>query len=135
MNVFKCFNPKYFQLSVFLAATLFNQGISATELGFQFTGISLGSTVTISLDPPLPRKGEPFTIEVSGTWANTCIAKLADLDVDLWGLDGNYQRDDGIEQFIKVRANTFSGCEDEYEPTPFTRSAVIPSSAWEHIDE
>ena len=128
MSVFKCFNPKYFQLSVFLAATLFNQGISATGLGGQFTDINIGSRVIITLDPPLPRRGESFTVEVSGTWRNTCVAELGDLDVDLDGLDE-------VTQFIRVSTSPPPTCNYEYEPTPFTRSAVIPSSAWEHIEE
>ena len=136
MSVFKCSNPKYFQLSVFLAATLFYQGVSATQVGSQWSEeMAAGSTVIISLDPPLPRRGESFTIEVSGTWRNPCVARLANLNVDLDGLESAFYLPIGIEQLIRVWTYPPYCPGDEYEPTPFTRSAVIPSSAWEHIDE
>ncbi|MDX2416616.1 MAG: hypothetical protein QNK19_04055 [Xanthomonadales bacterium] len=128
MRSFKSCNLKYIQLSVFIAATLFSQVISATQLGTQFTDTA-GSTVIISLDPPLPRRGESFTIEISGTWRCPSITRLGNLDVDLDDFDSVNQR------IWIVGSSTYVRCEDEYEPTPFSKSAVFPSSAWEHIDE
>ena len=124
MSVFKCFNPKYFQLSVFLAATLFSQIISATELSLQWTDSFKGSTAYISLDPPLPRRGEPFTIEIAGTWNSCWIDRYENVRVSFSG------------QYIDVRTSySQNACLDETGPTPFTRSVVVPSSAWEDIDD
>jgi hypothetical protein len=126
MGMFNCFMPKYLQLSVLLAATLFSQMVSATKMEFQDTYYAAGSTLIISLVPALPLRGQPFTIEVSGTWKNRCIGWFAILEVD------------SIGQVIKVSSPRVSSglvCGDEYEPTPFTRSVVVPSSAWENIDD
>jgi len=125
MSFLKSLKPKYLQLSVFLTATLFSQIISATQMDLQWTFASQGSTAFISLDPPLPRRGEPFTIEISGTWNSCWIDRYEDVDVSFHG------------QYINVR--TFYSqdvCLDEISgPTPFTRSVAVPGSAWEDIDE
>jgi len=133
MSFLKSFKPKYLQLSVFLAATLFSQMISATQMGTQWLGLGSGSTLIISLDPPLPRAGEAFTIKVTGVWKHHCIAVYEDFDVRL------------KEQYIYLDSSPIydiPGCVNssplpgyEWEPTPFTRSVVIPNSAWESIDE
>ncbi len=60
----KFFKPKYLQLFVFLVASLFSQILSATQMGPQWSmQLAAGSRVIISLDPPLPRRAEPFTVE------------------------------------------------------------------------
>ena len=130
MDSVKYFKPKYLQLFVFLVASLFSQILSATQMGPQWSmQLAAGSRVIISLDPPLPRRAEPFTVNVSGTWRNPCIAGLGDLKVNLIFLDRpELQR-------LMVGTNPPSGCGDEYEPTPFTRSVEIPGSVWESIDE
>ena len=131
MGFFNYFMSKYIQLSVLLAATFFSQMVSATSMEYQDSFFASGSTLTISLEPTLPLRGQPFTIEVSGTWKNRCIGWFETLEVDSI-------RVDSIRQVIKVSSpRVYSGlvCGDEYEPTPFTRSVVLPSSAWEHVDE
>ena len=129
MGSVKYFKPKYLQLSVFLVASLFSQILSATQMGPQWSmQLAAGTRVIISLDPPLPRRGEPFIVEVSGTWRSPCIAGLEDLKLDLRYLDRPEQR-------LRVRTYPPRDCGGEYEPTPFTRSVVIPGSAWENIDE
>lgn len=130
MDSVKYFKPKYLQLFVFLVASLFSQILSATQMGPQWSmQLAAGSRVIISLDPPLPRRAEPFTVNVSGTWRNPCIAGLGDLKVSLRQLDPpELQR-------LRVWTRPPSGCGDEYEPTPFTRSVEIPGSVWESIDE
>ena len=130
MSFLKSFKPKYLQLFAFLVASLFSQILSATQMGPQWSmQLAAGSRVIISLDPPLPRRAEPFTVNVSGTWRNPCIAGLGDLKVNLIFLDR--------PELQRLRVGTYppSGCGDEYEPTPFTRSVEIPGSVWESIDE
>ena len=125
MSFLKSFKPKYLQLPVFLAATLFSQIISATQMDLQWTFASKGSTAFISLDPPLPRRGEPFTIEIAGTWNSCRIDRYENVRVTFSG------------QYIDVRTSySQDACLDEISgPTPFTRSVAVPGSAWEDIDE
>ena len=127
MSFLQCFKPKYLQLSVFLTATLFSQIISATQMDLQWTFLSRGSTAFISLDPPLPRRGEPFTIEIAGTWNSCWIDRYEKVDVSFSG------------QYIDVRTSYSQDVCLEgpgpTAPTPFTRSVVVPGSAWEDIDE
>jgi len=131
MNVSKCFKPKYLQLSVFLVALLFSQILSATRMGSPFyPHLTAGTRVIISLEPSLPRRGESFIIDVSGIWRNPCIAGSEDLTFSRLR-----QLDRPELQIIRVHTNFPSVCGDKYEPTPFTRSVVIPGSAWESIDE
>ena len=133
MSFFKSFKPKYLQLSVFLAATLFSQMISATEMSLQASFMGSGSTLIISLDPPLPRRGEPFTIKATGIWINRCIAEYEDFEVRL--SDRRIFLDSTPTYEVPGCRSISPQPEVGYGPTPFTRSVVIPSSAWEFIDE
>ena len=76
MNCREFFAAKHTQLITFLAAILFCQLSLATEMGGQWTYLMSGSTFFISLNPPLPRRNEPFTIVVSGTGRNSCFSEL-----------------------------------------------------------
>ena len=120
------FKPNHFQLFIFLATILFSQVVSATQMGHQWTGTYTGSTVIISLNPALPRVGESFTIVVSGTWRNPCIDWSEDVELRVSGQTIN---------ITSWRNYDSLDCGGEDEPKPFTRSIVIPSSAWDSLDD
>ena len=118
---------------LFLSMTaLFVGAASATEIldqrevpgGHERTG----SIAVISLDPVLPRVGEPFTISITGQWQSPCIPEQAALRADYAG------------QTIQITSNSVvdgQNCGDGgvFQLTPYSLSVSVPSSAWESFDE
>ena len=113
-------------------AIVFVHSVQATELLDQREvpggQVITGSTAVISLDPVIPKRGEPFTINISGQWETHCVP-------DQEGVVIEYR-----EQSILITLNFVVGtqqeeCGDVFEPTPYSLSVTIPDVAWEHIDE
>lgn len=117
---------KYFLLPVFIAAVVTSQSAFATAFGEQWSPYSAGSKVKIALDPPLPRKGEPFAVIISGKWRDSCVKQLPEWHVGITTHNILLSSWDAV---------IFGGCGDTWEPTPFSWTIEIDSSAWEQIDE
>lgn len=124
MNRCKFLVPKYVRLPIILATLLFSHFSIATEMTSIWGNQYVGSTAFISLDPPLPRRDEPFTINVSGVWRGSCFPSSGQLHVTV------------MKQRIVVSTSRGDNiCSNKSDPQPFTRSAVIQSAAWVDIDD
>ncbi len=94
--------------------------------------MSPGSTGVISIDPVLPKQGEPFTISVKGQWRNQCIPDQSKLTFEIREFTETARptlRQARLQlKTTLVHANECSG---EFEPTAYALSVPVQSSNWD----
>jgi len=96
--------------------------------------VSPGSTAVISIDPTLPKKGEPFTINVTGEWRDSCIPDQESLTYVLREYSET-ARPELVQMQISLRTSLVSGnlCPNAFNPTPYKLSVKIDKSVWDVI--
>ena len=124
------FSMPYSQILVLLTASLFIHGgnVSAT------TVISPGSTTVISIDPVLPKQGEPFAINITGQWRDSCIPGQSGLTYEMFNFT---QRDrpeiKGVEVKIKTTLDRSNYCGGAFNPTTYHLSVPVQSLDWNAV--
>ncbi len=121
-------SAKYLPVLVPLAAALFIQTASATY--YNIAGaqriVFPGSTATIFLEPVLPKRGEPFTINVTGQWKDKCIPFQE--TVNIVPLDDYFHP--GTIAILATPDHT-NDCGEGFEPTDYHLSIHVQGTDWE----
>ena len=131
-NPRRIFSNNYTQTLILISALLLIQTADATQQGnlsSQSLPTQPGSTAMISIDPVLPRRAEPFTVNVTGVWGNSCIPEQGDVTYRISDLL-DYNR-----LYFQVNQNFTEDCRGQFEPTPFELSITIEGSDKELINK
>lgn len=114
----------YFQILILLTASLLTYvgNISAA------TVISAGSTAVISIEPVLPREGEPFTINFTGQWRNSCIPSQSELTYEMFNFTERDRPEiKGMSFRVKTTLDRTNYCGGEFNPTTYHLSVPVQS--------
>jgi len=85
---------------------------------------SAGSTAVISIDPVLPKQGDPFTIKITGQWRDRCIPDQREATY-------RFSSHDQWSIVVETVTDDDEDCSTEFEPTAFELSIPIESDDWD----
>jgi len=131
MNLHRFFSTRYFQILILLIASLliYVGNVSAA------TVISPGSTTVISIDPVLPKQGEPFTINITGQWRDSCIPGQGELTYEMHNFTDKLRPEiKGVTIEIKTTLDRTNDCGGEFDPTTYHLSVPVQNPDWNAVN-
>ena len=121
------FRVSCLQLLCLFLALFFTQTAVAT-VNWHGQWYAPGSTANITINPAVPTKGEPFTVNISGEWGNRCIPDPNRLT--LWAENNGSQQSVRMHTYV----SEIDECGEEFEPTAYSLSCTLPNWVWEVLD-
>jgi len=125
------FSTIYFQIPLLLTASLLTYVENATAT----TVISQGSTTFISIEPVLPKEGEPFTINFTGQWRDSCIPSQSELTYEMHSFtEMDRPEIKGVSFEIKTTLDRTNNCGGEFDPTTYHLSVPVQNLDWNAVN-